>query len=109
MDPDDRAVDDRVFKVRYPGQATEDPFKYAVTGPAPEPFVRGVPLPEAFRKIPPGRPSAGNPQDAFQEQAIICPAASGISGFATKQRCRTFPLLIAQKMSIQGQPPRFQP
>lgn len=52
-------------------QGVKDLFPDSVLGPPPKSPIVAVPLPKAFRQVPPGRTRSGNPQCRIDKQAII--------------------------------------
>src|SRR6185437_7732627 len=105
VDPDDRAIDDRVLEIRVAGQALEDVLEDALQRPPAEALEDRVPVPELAMEIAPGRSGASKPQHRFEKAPVILPGAAGVADFPGKQRRDPLPLCVAQDASIQGWPP----
>lgn len=105
MDPDDGAINERVFEVWVLGQVLEDGLEDALQSPSAEAAEGRVPIPELFMQIAPGSARAGNPEYRFKKEPIVGRPTAGITAFTRQQRRDPLPLLLAQDIPIQGQPP----
>jgi hypothetical protein len=101
---DDGGVDDQVFKVRIICHRFEhvqpDPFR-ALPAEAPE---HAVPFAERFGQIAPRRTGAHDPQNAFDEHAVVAARRTALVRPTDDQTGDTIPLRIAQNKPLDDAP-----
>jgi hypothetical protein len=105
VNPDDGAIYDRVFEIRIGGQALENLLEDAALGPAAKAAEHGVPASEQRGQVAPRRACPHNPENRFEEQAVVRRGSPGIAGFTWQKRANPLPLRVAQQHPVQGWPP----
>src|SRR3954466_16385699 len=96
MDGDDRAIDHRVFEIRFSGQGLEDTVKNPRPYPAAEPFEDIVPVAEFGRQVRPRQPRPDTPQYGFEKQSIILRRHATIRFLARQQSLDLLPNGVAE-------------
>jgi hypothetical protein len=102
VDPDERAIDQDIFKIGVVAESFENVLPSPLLRPAPEARMYGEPIAEVFWQITPWGAGACDPKNSFDEEPIVTPAATAITGLARQLRRDPFPLRIAQHQSNQG-------
>ncbi len=83
--PHDDAVDHGVFVVGVTGEVLKQALPYPLLGPAAEPPVGVLPVPELLREVAPRNSGAVSVENGFDELAIISDSDTDIAGFSGKQ------------------------
>src|SRR3954471_10281106 len=96
MGGDDRAIDQRVFEIRFSGQCLEDALKNHPSHPAAEAREHAVPIAEFGRQVPPGHPRPGTLQNGFEKQPIILRRHATIGFLARQQSLDLLPNGVAE-------------
>jgi len=105
MGADDGGVDDEVFVVWTFTQLIENTLPNAAPGPSSEPLEHAVPVAELSGQIAPGRPRAGNPQNAIDKTAVVFSVPPLIAFFTRTKRLYPRPLRVAQISPNQARLP----
>jgi hypothetical protein len=96
VDRDDGGVDHGVFHVRIISYRIEYALENARLRPVVEALEHRVPFTERRRKITPGTPRSGLPEDCLKKQAGVPSAATWIRNLAEAMRFHLRPLSIGQ-------------
>ena len=103
VNPNDGGVDHRILHVRLVAAGVEKPFENIGSHPVSKPNVDRVPFAERWRQVSPRASRPGDPQDGFDEQPIVSPAAPRISRLAQTVRLHPRPLGVGQNESVHPQ------
>src|SRR5262245_17071903 len=82
-------------RVVFDDDLVEDPVPRAVGGPAPQPFVPGLPRSVALRQVAPRCTGAQLPQNSVDHLAVITPLAAATTP-RRQQRLDTRPRRVGQ-------------
>jgi hypothetical protein len=99
VSPHDGPVDHRVFVVGISCEMLKEAFPYPGFGPAAEPPVRVLPVPEALRQVAPLDSRALSIQSRLDEAAIVAGGDTDITWLAGKQILDPSPLIVAKSIS----------
>jgi hypothetical protein len=98
---DHGAVEDQPLQVGVL-QLLEDPVPDALGGPAIEPSPDRIPVPEAFRKITPGSPGLGDPEDGIDKETVVRGGHTGVGNLARQEILDAFPVFICYLVATHG-------
>jgi len=102
VSPNDGAVDHRVLVVGIGCEMLKEALPHPGFGPATEPPVRVLPVPEAFRQVAPRDSRAISIQNRLDEAAIVAGGCPGITWLAGKQILDPFSLIVAKSISVHA-------
>src|SRR5262245_57958558 len=96
MCADDGGVDDEMFAVRTFTQLIEDTLPNALLRPSSKALELAVPVAEIVGQVTPGRACSVDPQNGFNEAAIVLAAPTLVACLARTQLLDARPLRVRQ-------------
>jgi hypothetical protein len=96
MSADNGAINEQVFKVWISGTKLMQLLEDAGFGPAGKAFIDGIPIAVLFRKQPPLRAAARNPEDGRKETTTLPLRADVNLAAGAKEGQNLLPLLIGE-------------
>src|SRR5665213_3625969 len=100
------AVDHRVFVVGIGGEMCKDPPPYTVLGPAAEPLMHVLPIPEALRQVAPRNAGAIVIEHCFDEQPVVRRGHAHMALLPRQQVSDALPLIIAKGVASHRSAPK---
>jgi len=108
VDLDDRGIDHGIFHVWLIRSGIEKMLENAGFAPIAVTHEHTVPLTELLRKVTPRAACSRDPQHSFNEQPVITPATTRITGFAQTMWFHLRPLGVRQNESIHQKLESYQ-